>query len=135
MKVYLDVCAIGRLSDDRRQARIAAEAEAIERIFRMIFLHQIEWAASESLEREIRRNPDHDKRNDALTALRHAGPVVVTTEAIRRRAEVLHQLGYGAFDALHLAHAEEAKVDALITTDDRFIARASRGAADPCVRL
>jgi hypothetical protein len=41
------------------------------------------------------------------------------------------ELGYGTFDALHLATAESAGADALLSTDDRFIKRASRGVANP----
>jgi hypothetical protein len=43
--------------------------------------------------------------------------------------------GYGAFDALHLAHAEETQVDALLTTDDRFVRQTIRGLGNPMIRV
>jgi len=54
---------------------------------------------------------------------------------MKERAKVLHAAGYGAFDALHLAHAEADGVEALLTTDDRFIKRAQRGLGNPLVRV
>jgi predicted nucleic acid-binding protein len=43
----------------------------------------------------------------------------VTEEHIRR-ANDLQSLGYKPFDALHIACAEAARVDAFLTTDDRL---------------
>lgn len=132
-KIYLDACALNRLSDDRAQARIAAEAVAVENILRMVFLAEVEWSASVALEREIGRNPDREKRNDALALLSHAGQLADLTQAVKARAELLHAAGYGAFDALHLAYAEADGVVALLTTDDRFIKQAGRGLGIPLV--
>jgi hypothetical protein len=52
---------------------------------------------------------------------------IILTEEAFQRAENLETLGYDAFDALHLACAEQAQVDELLTTDDRFIRRVQRG--------
>ena len=38
----------------------------------------------------------------------------------------LERLGFRAYDALHLACAEEGGADVLLTTDDRFLRRAER---------
>ena len=51
------------------------------------------------------------------------------------RAKELEALGYGAFDALHLSSAEAGLVDVLLTTDDRFIKRATRTVGLPRVRV
>jgi predicted nucleic acid-binding protein len=135
LKVYLDACVLSRLSDDRTQARVAAEAATIEQIFRMIFLGEVVWSGSQTLRHEVNRNPDRDKRNDALALLAYADEMPDATEALRERAEILHTLGYGAFDALHLAHAESQGVEVLLTTDDRFMRLAARGAGKPSVPL
>ena len=45
------------------------------------------------------------------------------------------QARYGRFDALHLAAAEEARCDWLLTTDDRFLRKAARGTGQPSVRV
>ena len=40
-------------------------------------------------------------------------------------------LGYGPFDALHLAAAESAGADVLLTTDDRLLKRTARKLGNP----
>lgn len=47
-------------------------------------------------------------------------------EAVALRAHGLVKLGYGPFDALHLAAAESVGAAALLTTDDGFLKRAAR---------
>ena len=54
---------------------------------------------------------------------------------IVERAKGLEAVGYGAFDALHLASAEAGEVSVLLTTDDRFIKRAARRVGSPRVRV
>ena len=51
------------------------------------------------------------------------------------RARELVALGFGSFDALHLACAEAAGVDLLLTTDDRFLRRTQRYQAALRVRV
>jgi len=48
------------------------------------------------------------------------------TEFICSRAKELEQLGIMSFDALHVASAEAAKADVLLTTDIRLINAAKR---------
>ena len=43
---------------------------------------------------------------------------------MQARAEELERLGFKALDALHIACAEAASADALLTTDDRMQAKA-----------
>jgi predicted nucleic acid-binding protein len=52
-------------------------------------------------------------------------------ETIALRAKTLVELGYGPFDALHLAAAESAGADVLLTTDDRLLKRTARGIGNP----
>jgi hypothetical protein len=68
-KIYLDACALNRLTDDQSQLRIHAEAEAIERVLHLVWKGEAEWKASIVLEAEIRRNPNREGRNDALRSL------------------------------------------------------------------
>jgi predicted nucleic acid-binding protein len=135
VRIYLDACALNRLTDDQGQPRIHAEAEAVEHIFGLVWKQRVEWSASLVLEAEIRRNPNQDKRNDALALLSHAGTLAMPTPTAIQRALLLETSGYGTFDALHLACAEEARADALLTTDDRFIKLAARGIGNPDVRV
>jgi predicted nucleic acid-binding protein len=53
-------------------------------------------------------------------------PVCHPVASRAERARELRALGFRAFDALHLACAESAEIDLLLTTDDRLIRRAAR---------
>jgi predicted nucleic acid-binding protein len=46
--------------------------------------------------------------------------VVEITEKILKRAEKLEASGFDSYDAVHLASAEQAKVDVFLTTDDNI---------------
>jgi hypothetical protein len=58
---------------------------------------------------------------------RGAQECLPASEAVSQRAGELRDAGYGFFDALHLAFAEAACVDALLTRDDRFARTAGNG--------
>ncbi len=72
-KIYLDACALNRLTDDQSQSRIQTEAEAVERVLHLVWSGEAEWGASIVLEAEIRRNPNGAARNDALKSISLAG--------------------------------------------------------------
>lgn len=133
MRIYLDACAVNRLTDDTDQPRVLAEADAMLDILRLVSEGKLEWTVSEVLSTELSQNPDEDKRQDALDLLERAGPRAPLSSTAEQRAHTLAALGYGIFDALHLACAEGANADALLTTDDRFIRKASRGLGNPAV--
>ena len=107
----------------------------MEQILKLVFLEKVDWVSSVALEQEIRRNPDRDKRNDALALLTYAPKPAEPSDIVETRAEFLRQLGYGTYDALHLACAEWEQVDVLLTTDDRFLKRVTRGLGGPKVRV
>ena len=125
MKIYLDSCAVNRLTDDPSQTRIRLEAEAVTEIIRLISEGLVQWSASKALATELSGNPDADKLDRALGLLDRAGPLTPHTATAEHRARTLAALGYGFFDAIHLACAEEAGAHALLTTDDRFIRKAA----------
>ncbi len=66
MKIYLDACALNRLTDDQSQSRVRAEAEAVERALQSVWKGEAEWKASIVLEAEIRRNPNGEGRNSSF---------------------------------------------------------------------
>ena len=103
-------------------------------IFRLVSARNLIWIASSILEIELRKNPDIRRREDALAMLRHADELFVPDSRAVARAIFLNQLGYGDFDALHLAAAEFANADILVTTDDRFLAQIRRKLGNPSVR-
>jgi len=47
----------------------------------------------------------------------------------------LAALGYGSFDVLHLASAEAAKADLLLTTHDHFLKLANHNIGNPLVKV
>jgi predicted nucleic acid-binding protein len=133
MRIYLDACCLNRLTDDQAQLRIRHEAEAVELILRRMRSGKIHWVSSEALVDEIDRNPDVERRLENAALLALSSESVEVDDVIASRGAVLQMAGYGAYDALHLACAEAARVDVLLTTDDGFIRRASRGAGEPLV--
>ncbi len=126
MRVYLDACCLSRLTDDQSQARVRAEAEAVERIMRMMREGRADWVSSTVLNIEISRNPDSDRRREAEALLSFASEVFVPEMADSNRAQQIEELGFTAFDALHLASAEGAGADVFLTTDDVLLRRARR---------
>ncbi len=128
--IYLDTCALNRLSDDQTQPRIRSEAAAVEHILDLISAAEIRWIASTVVRTELEGNPNQPKREVSLALLAFASGLVAPQEATRYRAGALEAKGFGAFDALHLASAEAAKADCLLTVDDRFISLATRLQAD-----
>jgi predicted nucleic acid-binding protein len=135
LRIYLDICALNRLTDDQSQMRVRLEAEAIELFFLHLQAGKTIWIGSSVLETEIRRNPDVQSREDALSMLPFASEFHRPNAAVADRARFLNLLGYGKIDALHLAIAEYAKVDLLLTTDDRFLRLAGRGVGNPFIRV
>ena len=133
--IYLDACALIRLFDDRSQARVRAESYDVEEFFTLVFQGTVRWMISEVLEAEILNNPNSDTRVEVLELLAASTERIILTNAAFQRAEDLEKLGYGAFDALHLACAEQAQVDGLLTTDDRFIRRVQRGLGNSAIKV
>lgn len=84
------------------------------------------WVSSAVLDVEISRNPDPERRYDAAALLAYANEVIVPVPADAARASALEDVGFGAFDALHLACAERGDVDVFLTTDDGLLRRARR---------
>ena len=126
---------LNRLTDDQMQPRIRQEAEAVEQILRRMQAGEIQWISSDALVDEIARNPDVERRLENAALLSIATQNVELDDLIASRAADLQMAGYGAYDALHLACAEAAQVDALLTTDDGFIRSALRLDGKPLVAV
>jgi len=126
LKLYLDACCLNRLTDDQSQTRVRSEAQAVEAILRSISEGRTIWVSSTVLEIEISRNPDPERRRDAASLLAFAKETVVPHVAAGERAAALERLGFGTFDALHLASAEQGQADVFLTTDDDLVRRAAR---------
>jgi hypothetical protein len=134
-RIYLDACALNRLSDPPTQQRVALEAAAMERLLQGMRTGRLRWIASSVLAVEIENNPDEQRRNSALALLGFAAEIYRPSAISDERGRQLDRLGYGKLDALHLAMAEEHECDLLLTTDDRFLKQALRRLGEPSVRV
>lgn len=125
MRLYLDICCLKRPFDDQAQPRVRIETEAAlgllaEDASRVTFLRSV----AHDLENDQKPLAWRAERVRAWLAER---PLVdADAEVLRARTAELMASGLRGFDALHLACAEAAGVDALVTCDDRLLAAAER---------
>ncbi len=126
MRIYLDNCALGRLSDDTTQELVRIEAQAVEHIFAGVDVGMYPLVASEILLAEVLRNLNAGRRAKALFLIGKASGVQSLTPAIMRSAERVAQRGLGLADALHLYSALAAGCEVLLTTDSRFLRQVAR---------
>ena len=98
----------------------------MERVLTAVRRGEVELISSQALENEVHRNSSRDRRLRAQTMLTLASNVVRIDDSLIQRAKELTNLGFGTFDALHVAAAEFAGADLLLTTDDRFVKLAGR---------
>lgn len=128
MRLYLDVCCLKRPFDDQAQARIRMESEAVLALLALP-AERVEFLRSRAHDLENDQNPV-SWRAARVREWLTARPVIATPQGVLlARTRELTELGFGAFDALHLASAESAMASAFVTVDDRLIATARRSAA------
>lgn len=121
MTIYLDNCCYNRPFDDQTQERIHLESEAVLAVLKMGQMKRLTIAGSEILELEINRMQDENKKRKVLDLYKAVDMRILYTEKIRKRsADIMSGSKIRAFDSLHIAAAEEAGADILLTTDDRF---------------
>jgi len=126
MKIYLDTCCLNRPFDDQRQPRIRLEAEAVTLILEKVRQREWNWVGSEVLIYEIEQTVNTERKERLLLLALEANQTIEISEKIMERAEALSSLGFGEYDALHLASAESVKVDVFLTTDDPLQTIANR---------
>ncbi len=121
MIIYLDNCCYNRPFDDQTQERIHLESEAILTVLKMGQMKKVIIIGSEILELEINRMIDENKKRKVLDLYKVAGMQILYTDKIRKRsADIMSVSKIRTFDSLHIAAAEEANADILLTTDDKF---------------
>jgi len=133
--IYLDVCCLNRPFDDQSQDRVRIETAAILVILRRVDQGEWRWVGSEAVADEIDQAPDLERRRRVQLLTTKATMSLVGGPGDRARASEIVALGFEVYDAVHLAFAERARVDALLTTDDKFLRRARREAAQLRVRV
>ena len=126
MGIYLDACCLSRLTDEQGQPRVRAEAEAIED------------GAQRCRDLGEQYRPEcrgAERARNAEALLSFAQEVVVPTRASANRARDIEEFGISAFDALHLARAEQGNAEIFLTTDDHLLRRSRRSADHLHVRV
>jgi len=127
MKIYLDNCCYCRPYDKHAQQRVRNEAQAV--------LDAIEFckAAGHCIVSSAVINKEMDKIKDGVKLgkvqkfYRDTAPdkIRITPEIVKRGKE-FQAYGVKVPDCFHLACAEAAGADYLLTTDDQFISSAAR---------
>lgn len=120
MRIYLDVCCLGRYHDAPSD-RIERELNAIKSIMEKVEAGLWTWITSPVIRFEIARNPDTTRRRIDTERMDKFAVVERPSRPLLPRVAQLRGLGFKMMDATHLAAAEQAKVDVLLSTDDNFL--------------
>ena len=121
MKIYLDNCCYNRPFDDQTQERIHLENEAILAVLKRGQLRKDVIVGSAVLELEMERMRDERKKQKVKELYKVASVHIPYTEKIRKRSqEIMEQSKIRTFDSLHIASAEGAGADVMLTTDDKL---------------
>jgi predicted nucleic acid-binding protein len=125
-KIYLDVCCLNRPFDDWTQERIRLEGETILTIMERIRTKEWQLVASEAIRIELEKMRNLDKLENVLNLLELAIINIKIDEEVDLRSQQLENLGFGLYDSFHIACAEVAQVDILLSTDDRLLKNSRR---------
>jgi len=121
IKLYLDMCVWKRPFDDQSNDRIWIESQAIMRIFDLAHVGDMQIFISMALVIENERNPKAWRKHRVATLMTSFGRPMPLTEAVLVRALDIRGLGFMDMDALHLAFAENLKLDYFVTCDDAIL--------------
>ncbi len=135
MRIYLDACCLNRPFDDQTQDRLRFESEAILMILHRCEIGMWELVTSKVTNLEISKIPEADRKRKVAILVSLSKHKILIDEEVEERALFLKKKGFKPFDALHLACAERGKVDALLTTDDKFLRKAQHNSKVLRVRV
>jgi predicted nucleic acid-binding protein len=125
VRVYFDICCLKRPFDDQSQPRVRLESGAILALLGEHFEGlELVRAAAQDLENSL--NPVTSRANRVQEWLNGCPMQDLDDDVLERRTAELMELGLSGFDALHVASAEAARADVLVTCDDRLLALARR---------
>jgi predicted nucleic acid-binding protein len=129
MNIYLDNCCYNRPYDGYTDDRSTTEVAAILAIIAICEFAGYKIFGSPAVVAEIDRIQNRKPlkwRQVREFYERTAKEYIAQSPAIEARARGFTTVGLGVYDAYHLAYAEAARADALLTTDDRFINTCAR---------
>lgn len=135
VRVYLNTSALNRPFDDLSSQRVRLEAEAVTVVVAEFEGGQIELVSSEYLEFEVAQIPDPERAQRVRTILGASALRIEMSTEVIERARDLERVGLRGLDALHIAAAEAAMAQLLITTDDRMLRRSRRLGTDLAIRV
>ncbi len=124
-KIYFDVCCLNRPFDDWTQYRIRLEGEAVLNIIERMRSQDWQLIMSEAIAAELEKMTNLEKLENIWQLLEIATTFISIDEPINQRSLELENLGFGLYDSFHIACAERAKADILLTTDDRLLKKAT----------
>lgn len=121
MKIYLDNCCYNRPFDDQTQERIYLESQAILAILQRGESGIYKIVGSDILELEFEQMHNVIKKLQVKTLYNISDKCIFYNEEIQNRSkEIMQKSKIKAFDSLHIALAEAAKADVMLTTDDKL---------------
>lgn len=136
MKIYFDVCCLNRPYDDQTQDRIRLESEAVIAILRHVESEEWSLVSSGVVSYEISRTSDEERKRRLLLLVQGASVFIpVGQQTYIRAGELQHELGIKAYDALHIACAEQGGADAFLSTDDRLVKAIKRNSETTNIRV
>jgi len=110
---------MNRLFDDQSNRRIRFESEAVKVI--LSFCDQRRW--NNVAQFEVEQTPDENRKKKLQLLMGQVDEVVNIDKSISARAKEFEEKGLQAFDALHLACAEDG-ADVFLTVDDDLLKQA-----------
>ncbi len=127
MKVYMDNCCFNRIFDDRSQPVIYFDRNSVMIVLELVEKGVFELCGSQMLVKEIADTPDAFKRERLELMYSLCSSEVEVTESIIERAyDIREYSNIRTKDSIHLACAEYANVDVLLTVDKKFMNNANR---------
>jgi predicted nucleic acid-binding protein len=122
MKLYLDNCCFNRPYDDQTQERIHLEGEAILAIINKCERNNDEIIGSPVLDFEVGQASNIEKCDKVKNLYEQTinRKFEYNMNILKRVKELSKATTIRALDRFHLAFAENANVDVLLTTDDKF---------------
>ena len=121
MKIYMDACSYNRPFDSQEQDRVHLEAEAILSILNHCGSNGWTLVSSNVIDLEVSNIKSVSKREKVIELCSIASEKVTVNSKIEQRAIEIQQVGIKPFDSFHIALAESAEADILLTTDDKLI--------------
>ena len=123
--IYMDNCCYNRPFDDLTDDKVRHESEAVLTIIDKCETGVWDLVESDVLDDEIDRIKNPIKKQKVVELYSSASAYIEINSEIIDRAKLLQKHNIKPFDALHLASAEYAEADILLSTDTKFIKRAS----------